>query len=58
LENRSVPFFPRFFRETELRAKLKAAGGQRNPEKQLWYVRYGKISGTTLEKHIHIDESG
>jgi hypothetical protein len=44
--------------ETELRAKAKAAGGRWNPEKQLWYVRYGKISGTVLEKHIHIDESG
>ena len=44
--------------ETELRAKAKAAGGRWNPEKQLWYVRYGQISGTILEKHIHIDESG
>jgi len=44
--------------ETELRAKAKAAGGRWNPEKQLWYVRYGKISGTTLGKHIHIDETG
>jgi len=44
--------------ETELRAKAKAAGGRWNPEKQLWYVRYVKISGTTLEKHIHIDEGG
>jgi len=44
--------------EAELRAKAKAAGGRWNPEKQLWYVRYGKISGTTLEKHIHVDESG
>ena len=44
--------------ETELRAKAKAAGGRWNPEQQLWYVRYGKIAGTTLEKHIHVDESG
>jgi hypothetical protein len=44
--------------ETELREKVKVAGGRWNPEKKLWYVRYGKISGTVLEKHIHIDESG
>lgn len=30
----------------------KAAGGT---EKQLWYVRYGNILGTLLEKHIHVD---
>ena len=30
--------------ETELRAKAKAAGGRWNPEKQLWYVRYGRFS--------------
>ena len=44
--------------ETELRAKVKAAGGKWNPEKKLWHVKYGKISGTVLEKHIHIDDSG
>jgi hypothetical protein len=44
--------------ETELREKVKEAGGRWNPEKKLWYVRYGKISGTVLEKHIHIDENG
>jgi hypothetical protein len=43
--------------ETELRAKAKAAGGRWNPEKQLWFVKYGRISGTPLEKHIHIDET-
>lgn len=42
----------------EAAGRLKAEGGRWNPEKQLWYVRYGKISGTTLEKHIHIDDSG
>lgn len=44
--------------ETELRAQAKAAGGRWNPEKQLWYVKYGKIAGTPLEKHIHIDTNG
>ena len=42
--------------ETELGAKAKAAGGRWNPEKQLWFVKYGRIAGTPLEKHIHIDE--
>jgi len=44
--------------ETELMAKIKSAGGRWSPEKKLRYVRYGKISGTVLEKHIHIDDSG
>ena len=43
--------------ETELRKKVKAIGGKWNPEKRLWYVRYGDIAGTELEKHIHIDAS-
>lgn len=38
-----------------MRLQAKAAGGRWNPEKQLWFVKYGKISGTSLEKHIHID---
>jgi hypothetical protein len=42
--------------EKELRAKAKAAGGRWNPEKQLWFVQYGKVVGTQLEKHIQIDE--
>jgi len=43
--------------ETELRLKAKAAGGRWNPEKRLWFVKYGRIAGTPLEKHIHIDET-
>ena len=42
--------------EKELRALAKAAGGRWNPEKQLWFVQYGKIAGTQLEKHIQVDE--
>ncbi len=38
-----------------LRVKVKAAGGKWIPEEQLWYVRYGAIVGSPLEKHIHID---
>jgi hypothetical protein len=40
-----------------LRLQAKAAGGRWNPEKKLWFVKYGKIVGTPLEKHIHIDNS-
>jgi len=39
-----------------LRAQAKAAGARWNPEKQLWFVQYGKIVGTQLEKHIQVDE--
>lgn len=40
-----------------MRLKVKKAGGRWNPEKRLWFVSYGKIAGTPLEKHIHIDAS-
>ena len=38
-----------------MRLQAKAAGGRWNPEKQLWFVKYGKIAGTPLEKHIWVD---
>ncbi len=41
--------------EMGLRKQAKAAGGRWNPEKQLWFVRYGNIVGTPLEKHIYVD---
>jgi hypothetical protein len=28
-----------------------------NPEKKLWFVKYGKVVGTPLEKHIYGDAS-
>ena len=37
------------------RLQAKAAGGRWNPEKQRWFVKYGKIAGTPLEKHIQVD---
>ena len=40
------------------RKMAKEAGARWNPDKRLWYVEYGKIVGTQLEKHIHIDASG
>jgi hypothetical protein len=43
--------------ETDLRNKVKEVGGKWDPGKKLWYVRYGNITGTTLEKHIYVDTS-
>ena len=44
---------------TDMPSRLlaKAAGGWWNPEKQLWFVKYGKVAGTALEKHLHVDAS-
>lgn len=41
--------------ETELRKKVKTVGGKWSPEKRLWYVRYGDVAGTVLEKHLYVD---
>ena len=41
--------------ETDLRKHIKDAGGKWKPDKKLWYVRYGNIMGTALEKHIYVD---
>jgi hypothetical protein len=38
-----------------MRLQAKAAGGRWNPEKRLWFEKYGKIAGTPLEKHIQVD---
>jgi len=38
-----------------LRAIIKAAGGKWNPDERLWFVRYGNIEGTPLERHIPAD---
>jgi hypothetical protein len=43
------------FLETELKEAAKAAKGRWNPDVKLWYIRYGKIKGTVLEKHIVLD---
>ena len=37
------------------RNKVKSAGGRWNPEKQLWFVSYGSVVGTALEKYIDVD---
>jgi len=33
-------------------AQAREAGGRWNPTKQRWFVKYGKIAGTPLEKHL------
>lgn len=41
--------------DLKARSQAKAAGAKWNPEKKRWFVKYGAIAGTTLEKHLHID---
>lgn len=41
-----------------MRSQAKAAGGKWYPEKKLWFVKYGRIVGTPLEKHIYVDTKG
>ncbi|MGE5174484.1 MAG: hypothetical protein ACM3MD_11730 [Betaproteobacteria bacterium] len=43
------------FSDSALREKAKAARGRWDPEVRLWFIRYGKIKGTNLEKHIVLD---
>lgn len=44
------------FADLQARTNAKAAGGRWDPGKKLWFVRYGTIAGTSLEKHIQVDE--
>jgi hypothetical protein len=43
------------FSDTASREIAKAARGRWDPEQKLWLIRYGKIKGTDLEKHIISD---
>jgi hypothetical protein len=43
------------FAETALQEKARAARGKWDPEVKLWFIRFGKIKGTDLEKHIVLD---
>jgi len=43
------------FAEKVLIESAKAAKGRWNPDKRLWFIPYGKIKGTALEKHIVLD---
>ena len=38
-----------------IRNKSKAVGAKWNPEKQMWFVSFGKVAGTEFEKHIDVD---
>lgn len=38
-----------------MRKIAKAAGAKWNPEKQLWFLKYGQVAGTELEKYIDVD---
>jgi hypothetical protein len=38
-----------------MRLLAKESGGRWDPKKRLWFVQYGKIAGTQLEKHIYVD---
>ena len=41
--------------ERELGKMAKTLGGTWDPDVRLWYIRYGAIKGTDLEKHILLD---
>jgi len=43
------------FADSELRNMAKAAKGRWDPEKRLWFIVFGKIKGTELEKHLVLD---
>ncbi len=43
------------FTDIASREKAKAARGRWDPEAKLWFIQYGKIKGTSLEKHIILD---
>jgi hypothetical protein len=43
------------YTEEDLKSSAKAAKGRWNPDVKLWFIRYEKIKGTALEKHIALD---
>lgn len=43
--------------ETELGKMARKLGGKWDADVKLWFVEYGKIKGTELEKHIVLDAS-
>lgn len=38
------------YKDKSLQEQAKAVGGRWDPEQKLWFVRYGCIAGTKLEK--------
>jgi len=43
------------FADTTSREIAKAAKGRWDPDQKLWLIKYGRIKGTDLEKHIILD---
>jgi hypothetical protein len=41
--------------EKQLGKMARSAGGKWNPDVKLWYIQYGNIKGTELEKHMILD---
>ncbi len=41
--------------ECELGKMAKSLGGKWDHDVKLWYIKYGSIKGTNLEKHIILD---
>ena len=45
------------YSETALKNLARACGGFWDADVKLWYIPFGKIKGTDLEKHIILDAS-
>jgi hypothetical protein len=43
------------YTENTLKQMAKAAGGRWNPTAKLWFIPYGNIRSTILEKHLVLD---
>jgi hypothetical protein len=43
------------YQESACKRMAREAGGRWNPEARLWFIQYGRIKGTLLEKHIILD---
>ena len=41
--------------EKQLGQMARTAGGKWDPDVKLWYIQYGKIKGTELERYIILD---
>ena len=43
------------FTENALQEKARSAKGRWDPDMKLWFIRFDRIKGTALEKHIVLD---
>ena len=55
IEDRTVVPVRIEYGEKQLGKIARSAGGKWNPEVKLWYIQYGNIKGTELEKHMILD---